>query len=105
MDRADWHRTSTTTDVYFNDRNDVLKNFGSIENNPYIMTFKYVHRSELLTTIRFRSEHVPLNKFGYVMSKISSTNYETCVTTDVYHMIMESVRFEMLREQISDYLQ
>lgn len=60
-------------------------------------------RRELVTALCFRSSHVPLNKLGYLMSKIPSPNCETCVTTqDVYHAIIKCVNGEIFRLQIPD---
>lgn len=39
------------------------------------------------------------------MSKVPSPNCETCMTTeDVYHVIMECISSEMLRQQILDFM-
>jgi hypothetical protein len=52
--------------------------------------------------MRLRSGHIPLNKFGHLMGKVSSPNYDECdVPEEVYHVIMECVRNEAVRRRLA----
>lgn len=58
-------------------------------------------RNELVTAVRLRSGHVPLNKFGFMMGKTSTQNCEDCnQVEDVFHVIMECARNDGLRRQL-----
>lgn len=59
-------------------------------------------RSDIVTALRLRSGHIPLNSFGYLMGKVASPNCPNCnMIEDVYHVIMECVRNEAERAALS----
>lgn len=55
-------------------------------------------RTDMVTAMRLRSGHIPLNKFLHLMGKSDSPNCSECgVVEDVYHVVMECVRTEAER--------
>ncbi|XP_026315738.1 uncharacterized protein LOC113227079 [Hyposmocoma kahamanoa] len=67
---------------------------------PWFVDAK-MSRREVVTALRLRSGHVPLNKFGYLMKKVPSPDCETCgKLEDVYHAIMECSSSEIIRQHI-----
>ncbi|XP_046974495.1 uncharacterized protein LOC124540818 [Vanessa cardui] len=58
-------------------------------------------RSDVITSLRLRSGHFPLNSFAFLMKKVPSPNCSECGTIeDVYHILLECVRNEAERKQI-----
>lgn len=50
---------------------------------------------------RLRSGHVPLNKFGFLIKKVSSPNCEQWgIVEDVHHSLVECVRYRKEREAL-----
>lgn len=55
-------------------------------------------RSDIVTMMRLRSGHIPLNSFGHLMGKVTSPNCTECnVIEGVYHIVAECVRNEAER--------
>lgn len=58
-------------------------------------------RASLVIAFRLRSGHIPLNRFAFLMKKVTSPNCAECGTVeDVYHIIMECVRNQTYREYV-----
>ncbi|XP_045453905.1 uncharacterized protein LOC123663261 [Melitaea cinxia] len=58
-------------------------------------------RLDIVIALRMRSGHIPLNKFAYLMNKTNTPNCEECdKIEDVYHIVMECIRNEPLRNEI-----
>lgn len=58
-------------------------------------------RTDIVTSLRLRAGHLPLNKFAYLMRKSESPNCEECGRVeDVYHLLYECVRTESQRQEI-----
>ncbi|KAG7300441.1 hypothetical protein JYU34_016062 [Plutella xylostella] len=59
-------------------------------------------RRLIVTAMRLRSGHIPLNKFAFLMKKSHSPNCMECgMVEDVYHILMECVRNEAQRRDIT----
>lgn len=59
-------------------------------------------RNTLVTAMRLRSGHIPLNSFAYLMGKIASKNCTECgFIEDVYHILVECIRNEAERNTFS----
>ncbi|CAH2090528.1 unnamed protein product [Euphydryas editha] len=57
-----------------------------------------MRRTLVVTALRLRSGHIPLNKFAYLMKKVDSPNCEVCDRVeDVQHVLMECVRYKWNR--------
>lgn len=55
----------------------------------------------LVIAFRVRSGHIPLNKFAFMMKKVTSPNCSVCdKIEDVYHILVECVRNESTRNNI-----
>lgn len=67
---------------------------------PHIPWFADVkiNRKNIVLAHRLRTGHMPLNKFGFLMKKVSSPNCEHCGTIeDVHHLLMECARYRRER--------
>ncbi|CAH2234289.1 jg15016 [Pararge aegeria aegeria] len=54
--------------------------------------------TEVVTALRLRSGHIPLNSFAALMGKVPSPNCSECdVVEDVYHIIAECAQCEAER--------
>lgn len=91
-------------DEYFDERS-LTKGIWYKTMQPYPSRFLWfekhdLSRTEIVTALRLRSGHIPLNSFRY-MIKISDTpNCRTCKTLeDVYHVLVECVRNEAERTE------
>ncbi|KAG6438736.1 hypothetical protein O3G_MSEX000179 [Manduca sexta] len=59
-----------------------------------------ISRHEVVTALRLRAGHVPLNSFAFMMRKINSPNCSVCgVVEDVYHILFECSLTETQRCQ------
>lgn len=68
--------------------------------SPWFDTSELTRR-DIVTALRLRSGHIPLNKFAFLMKKVDSPNCTECgVIEDVYHIIVECVRNCSVREQL-----
>lgn len=62
-----------------------------------------LNRQQIVMALRLRSGHIPLNKFGFLMGKVTSPKCDECgVEDDVYHFLMECVRNASRRQQLVD---
>ncbi|XP_045775115.1 uncharacterized protein LOC123874015 [Maniola jurtina] len=62
-------------------------------------------RKYVVLAHRLRSGHIPGNKFGFLMGKTSSPNCDSCgVIDDVYHWLVECVRFQSGRDRLVELL-
>lgn len=53
---------------------------------------------DIVTGLKLRSGHIPLNKFAFMMGKVTTPNCSDCgVLEDVHHILVECVRNERLR--------
>ncbi|CAH2091282.1 unnamed protein product [Euphydryas editha] len=60
-----------------------------------------MRRTLVVTALRLRSGHIPLNKFAYLMKKVDSPNCEVCDRVeDVQHVLMECVRYKWNRRDL-----
>lgn len=58
-----------------------------------------INRKLLVTALRLRSGHMPLNNFAFLMKKCASPNCEECDTVeDVIHLLTECVRYQTERD-------
>uniref|UniRef100_A0A2A4JIV0 RNase H type-1 domain-containing protein n=1 Tax=Heliothis virescens TaxID=7102 RepID=A0A2A4JIV0_HELVI len=62
-----------------------------------------LNRRLTVTAHRLRSGHIPCNKFSFMMRKTESPNCDNCgICEDVYHLLLECVRFEAGRSWIAN---
>jgi ribonuclease HI len=74
----------------------------TLPHSPWYEKTTDIERSHLVTALRLRSGHVPLNSFGYMMKKVDSPNCTICnVVEDVFHIIMECTRTNDLRNKLN----
>lgn len=69
---------------------------------PRILWFSEgrMNRQEVVTALRLRSGHIPLNSFGFMMRKVDSPNCAVCgVVEDVHHILAECGRLGVQRRQ------
>jgi ribonuclease HI len=73
---------------------------------PHITRYPWIDqadmsRLDLITALRLRSGHIPLNSFAYLMGKVSSPNCSICnKVEDAYHVLMECVLNDTQRRQV-----
>lgn len=73
---------------------------------PTVYTYPWfdnanMSRQEIVTSLRLRSGHIPLNSFAAMMGKAMSPKCVECdIVEDVYHIIVECVRNEADRCRI-----
>lgn len=62
-------------------------------------------RPNSVIAMRLRSGHIPSRKFTFLMGIADSPNCETCgAIEDVYHVLMECERNEMIRGQFTEHV-
>ncbi|XP_041975666.1 uncharacterized protein LOC121730614 [Aricia agestis] len=67
---------------------------------PWFLRTK-LSRATIVTALRLRTGHMPLNKFAFLMKKKDSPNCDTCgVVEDVHHLLTECTSFEQERHAI-----
>lgn len=63
-------------------------------------------RKQIIVAHRMRSGHIPSNKFAFLMRKVNSPNCEVCgKEEDLYHLLLECVRYAPKRNMIIQTLQ
>lgn len=66
----------------------------------------FLSREDLTILLRLRSGHMPLNKFGFIMKKLTSPLCSACNDDeeDTYHILMRCIRNQSQRSLIGTHL-
>lgn len=87
---------SLTKGIWYRTMQPTIHNYPWFDNTD-------MSRQEIVTSLRLRSGHIPLNSFAALMGIVTSPNCTECdKVEDVTHIIVECVRNEAERNMIQD---